>query len=175
MLSPRCVSQERCSRNIQTVYRRTFMQKFDFNFIEIPLLHVYSSINMLHICSRTPILENTYGELLLYIVLNIEVRKSKYGSKYVDKELFEMHFQIITTFSNFIRDFRLVAKYQFSGAVVVVDKNPKEGIYIRFWYLSCNLKFYIRYALNFAQDVICPWQFNTSEGHIISPWCSKGF
>ena len=67
--------------------------------------------NMLHICSRTPFLENTYGELLLYIVLNIEVRKSKYGSKYVGKKLFEMHFKIITTFSNFIRDFRLVAKY----------------------------------------------------------------
>ena len=87
------------------------MQKCDFNFIEITLLHVYSSINMLHICSRTPFLENTYGELLLYIVLNIEVRKSKYGSKYVGKKLFEIHFKIITTFSNFIRDFRLVAKY----------------------------------------------------------------
>ena len=57
------------------------MQKCDFNFIEIPLLHVYSSINIPHICSRMPFLENTYGELPLYIVLNIEVRKSKYGSK----------------------------------------------------------------------------------------------
>ena len=61
------------------------MQKCDFNFIEITLLHVYSSINMLHICSRTSFLENTYGELLLYIVLSIDVRKSKYGSKYVGK------------------------------------------------------------------------------------------
>ena len=56
-------------------------------------------------------LENTYGELLLYIVVNIEVRKSKYGSKYVGKKLFEIHFKILTTFSNFTRDFRLVAKY----------------------------------------------------------------
>ena len=62
-------------------------------------------------CSRTPFLENTYGKLVLYIVLNIEVRKPKYGSKYVGKKLFEIHFKIITTFSNFIRDFRLVAKY----------------------------------------------------------------
>ena len=47
----------------------------------------------------------------LYIVLNIEVRKSKYGSKYVGKKLFEIHFKILTTFSNFVRDFRLVVKY----------------------------------------------------------------
>ena len=87
------------------------MRKCDFNFIEIPLLRVYSSINMLHICSRTRFLENTYGELLLYIVLNIEVRKSKYGSKYVGKKLFEIHFKFLTTFSNFIHDFRWVAKY----------------------------------------------------------------
>ena len=63
------------------------MQKCDFNFVEITLLHVYSSINMLNICSRTSFLENTYGELLLYIVLNTETRKSKYGSKYVGKKL----------------------------------------------------------------------------------------
>ena len=49
------------------------MQKCDFNFIENPLLHVYPSTNMLHICRRMPFLENIYGELLLYIVLNIEI------------------------------------------------------------------------------------------------------
>ena len=49
------------------------MQKRDFNLIEITLLHWYSSVNMLHICSRMPYLEITYGELLLCIVLNIEV------------------------------------------------------------------------------------------------------
>ena len=77
------------------------MQKWEFNFIEIAL----------HICSRKPFLENTYGELLLYIVLNTEVRRSKCGSKYVSKKLFEMYFKIITNFSNFIRDFRLVTKH----------------------------------------------------------------
>ena len=41
------------------------MQKCDFN--------QYWSVNMLNICSRTPFLENTFGELLLHIVLNIEV------------------------------------------------------------------------------------------------------
>ena len=87
------------------------MQKRDFNFIEITVLHEHSTINVLHTCSRTPFLENTYGELLLYIVLNIKVRKSKYGSKCVGKKLFEIHFKIIITFSNFIRNLCLVAKY----------------------------------------------------------------
>ena len=41
------------------------MKECDFN--------QYSSVNMLHICSKTPFLENTFGELLLHIVLNIEV------------------------------------------------------------------------------------------------------
>ena len=80
--SPRCVFQERSSRYIWAVYRRTSMQKCDFSFIEMTLLHVYSSINVLHICSRAPFLQNTYGKLLLYIVLNIKVRKSKYGSRF---------------------------------------------------------------------------------------------
>ena len=49
------------------------MQKCDFNFIEITLLHGYSSVNMPHICSRTFFLENTYRVRFLYIALNIEV------------------------------------------------------------------------------------------------------
>ena len=49
------------------------MQENDFNFIEITLPHGYSSVNILRICNRTLFLVNTSGELLLYIVLNIEV------------------------------------------------------------------------------------------------------
>ena len=41
------------------------MQKCDFN--------QHSSVNTLQICSRTPFLGNTFGELLLHIVLNIKV------------------------------------------------------------------------------------------------------
>ena len=52
------------------------MQKCDFN--------QYSSVNvMLHICSRMPFLENTSGELLLHIVLNIEVINVEVLSKQV--------------------------------------------------------------------------------------------
>ena len=49
------------------------MQKCDFNFIEITFLDGYSSVNMLHICSRAPFLENTSGELLPHFILNIEI------------------------------------------------------------------------------------------------------
>ena len=51
------------------------MQKCDFN--------QYSSVNILHICSRTPVLENTFGELLLHIVLNIAVTNIEVLSKQV--------------------------------------------------------------------------------------------
>ena len=49
------------------------MQKSEFNSTEITLLYGYSSVNMQHICSGTPLLENTSGELLLYTVFIIEV------------------------------------------------------------------------------------------------------
>ena len=42
------------------------MQKCEFNSTEITVLYGSSSVNMQHICSRTPFLENTSGELLLY-------------------------------------------------------------------------------------------------------------
>ena len=42
------------------------MQKCDFNFIEITLLRGYSSVNMLHICSKTPFLEILWGIASVY-------------------------------------------------------------------------------------------------------------
>ena len=51
------------------------MRKCNFN--------QYSSVNMLHICSRTPFLENTSGELLLHIVLNLKVINVEVPSKQV--------------------------------------------------------------------------------------------
>ena len=40
--------------------------------------------------------------------------------------MFEIPFTIINTFSNFLRDVRLMAKGKFSEAVVVVDKTRKK-------------------------------------------------
>ena len=59
------------------------MQKCDFKCIEITLLHEYSSVNMPHICRRTPFIENNSGKLLLYIVLSIEVINVEVLSKQV--------------------------------------------------------------------------------------------
>ena len=83
--------------------------KSDFNFIEITLLRGYSSVNMLHICSKTPFLEITSGELLLCVVLNIELKNTEDLSKQI-KKLFEIDFNIINTLSNFLRNFRLMAQ-----------------------------------------------------------------
>ena len=55
------------------------MKECDFN--------QYWSVNMLHICSKTPFLENTVGELLLHIVLNIEVINIEVLSKRVKNYL----------------------------------------------------------------------------------------
>ena len=89
------------------IYRKTSIQERDYNFIEITLLHGYSLLGMLNICSRTPFLD-IWGTASVY--------RSKYrdnkrrGSPKAGKKLFEIHFNIINTFSNFIRDFYLVAK-----------------------------------------------------------------
>ena len=55
------------------------MQKCDFN--------QYSFVNMLHIWSRMPFLEITFGELLLHIVLNTKVINIEVLSKQVKNYL----------------------------------------------------------------------------------------
>ena len=50
-------------------------------------MHEYSSVNMLLICRGTPLIENTSGKLLVYIVLNIEVINVEVLSKQVKKFL----------------------------------------------------------------------------------------
>ena len=66
------VYRKRYSENMQQIYRRTVMPKYDFNkvasnFIEIALRHVCSPVNLLHIF-RTPFPKNASGWLLLYFV-----------------------------------------------------------------------------------------------------------
>ena len=50
-------------------------------------LVLVSFANMLHICNRMPFLENTSGELLLCIVLNVEVINVEVFSKHVKNVL----------------------------------------------------------------------------------------
>ena len=101
------------------------MQKCDINFIEIILLCGYSSVNMLYICNRMIFLKNTSGELLLYIILNLEIINVEVLSKQV-KNYFK-YFKYFKHLSNFIRNFFLVAKGYFSEAVVVIVKSRKRG------------------------------------------------
>ena len=66
------VYRKRCSENMQQIYRRTVILKYDFNkvasnFIEIALQYGCSPINLLHIF-RTPFPKNTSWWLLLYFV-----------------------------------------------------------------------------------------------------------
>ena len=66
------VYRKRCSENMQQIYRRTVILKYDFNkaasnFLEIALRYGCSPINLLHIF-RTPFPKNTSWWLLLYFV-----------------------------------------------------------------------------------------------------------
>ena len=74
-------SQERCStffqftgehpcRSVSSTKNIIYLW---FNSTEITVLYWYSSVNMQHICSRTPFLENTSEELILCTAFNIEV------------------------------------------------------------------------------------------------------
>ena len=67
----RGVSRNRCSKNMQQIYRRhpcrsAISIKFQSNFIEIALRHGCSPVNLLHIF-RTPFLKNISGWLPLIL------------------------------------------------------------------------------------------------------------
>ena len=64
----RGVLRKRCSENMQQIYRRTPVPKYDLlcNFIEIALRHGCSPVNFLHIF-RTPFPKKTSERLLLFI------------------------------------------------------------------------------------------------------------
>ena len=67
---PSIVPREKCSENMQQIYRILPIPKCDFNkvaycnFIEIALRHGCSPVNLLHIY-RTSFYKNTYGGPLL--------------------------------------------------------------------------------------------------------------
>ena len=80
----RGVLKKSCSENMQQIYRRTPMPKWDFNKAALRL--GCSHVNLLHI-SRTPFLKNTSGWLFLLDFCAINyiwkiLRKCRKGSKY---------------------------------------------------------------------------------------------
>ena len=137
-------------------------------------LQLYSFVNMLHICSRTPFLRNTSGELLLYIVLNIEVIHLEVLFKRVNNCLKYISI-LLTLFLTLYVTFAWWVKVSFQKPPMVVDKRRKRGyIYVFIIWIPILSFTHIR-PLNFAQDVICPWLLGISERSIISPWYSKGW
>ena len=73
--TPRGTIKKMCSKNMQKIYRRTPIAKYDFNkvvlqlcnFIEIALWYGCSPVNLLYIF-RTPFPRKTSGWLILFIV-----------------------------------------------------------------------------------------------------------
>ena len=112
-------------RRFRHFSRRRFTKKCCFKFIEIILLHGYSSVNMLYICKRTPFLENLSLELLLHIVLNIEVINAQVLSKQV-KKLFVLTVNALSTFLIFYVTSAWCPKDQYTEAVVIVHKTRKR-------------------------------------------------
>ena len=104
------------------------MQKCEFNSAEITLLYGCSSVNMQHICSKTPLLKSTYGELLLYTVFIIEV---------INVEVLHKQIKYLAGKKPCLTLNVIFARPE---AVIVVNKTRKRsGVYIRLWYLNCNL------------------------------------
>ena len=104
------------------------MQKCEFNSAEITLLYGCSFVNMQHICSKTPLLKNTYGELLLYTVFIIEV---------INVEVLHKQIKYLAGKKPCLTLNVIFARPE---AVIVVNKTRKRsGVYIRLWYLNCNL------------------------------------
>ena len=83
-------------------------------------------------------MENTSGKLFLYIVLNIEVINVEVLSKQV-KNCLKYISIIKTLFLTLYVTFTWWPKISFQMPMWLL-KNTKKGIYIRLWYLSCNLK-----------------------------------
>ena len=79
------------------------------------------------------------------------------GNKYRDslqasKKLMEIHFSIINTFSNFIRDFAWTPKISFQKLQWLLIKHERGGIYV-FGASIVILSFISSRPLNFAEDV----------------------
>ena len=102
------------------------MQKCDFNCIKITLPRWCFLANMLSICSRTPF-------------FSILVWRTAFGCKcrgpLKGKKLFEIHFNIINTFSNFMCDFRLEGRIPYGIRILwsLSDLDSTVPITFSFW------------------------------------------
>ena len=75
---------KRCSENMQQIYKKIFMPKCGFNFIEITLQNGCSPVNLLYIV-RTRFPKNTSGGLLPENVWTIPILAGKYMFRVASK------------------------------------------------------------------------------------------
>ena len=109
------------------------MQKCDFNCIKITLPHGCFLANMLSTCSRTP-----FFSILVWrtaFVYRSKYRGYKCRGPLKDKKLFEIHFNIINTFSNFMCDFRLEGRIPYGIRILwsLSDLDSTVPITFSFW------------------------------------------
>ena len=119
--SPRGVFQERCSaNNLDSLQEKIHAKVW---------LQLYSFVNTLHICSRLPFLENTSGELLLYIVLNTEVTNVEVLSKQL-KNCLKYISILQTLFLTLYVTFAWWPKVSFQKPQWLLIKHERGGIYM---------------------------------------------
>ena len=109
------------------------MQKCDFNCIKITLPHGCFLANMLSTCSRTP-----FFSILVWrtaFVYRSKYRGCKCRGPLKGKKLFEIHFNIINTFSNFMCDFRLEGRIPYGIRILwsLSDLDSTVPITFSFW------------------------------------------
>ena len=94
----RGVLSKRCSENMRQIYRRTPMPKCVFNFIENPLWHGCSLVNLPHIF-RIPFPKSTSEWLLLMVASSWNAcEMNGYGVGAFAKELLPQIFKMFNPF-----------------------------------------------------------------------------
>ena len=96
------------------------------HFFILILILKYSSVNMLHICRRTPFIENPSGKLLLYVVLNIKVINVEVLSKQV-KHCLKYISIIKTLFLTLYVSFTWWPKIRFQMPIWLLKKHKRWG------------------------------------------------
>ena len=110
---------------MQQIYRRTPMPKCDF--IEIPLRHGCSPVNLLHIF-RTPFLKNTFGWLLLQLdsIFRLCHLSFLHYAIYTIYRQFSFRWIIHASYfpSNYYFKVKRVSKNKYQGKIKKLNKIP---------------------------------------------------
>ena len=138
------------------------MQKCDFNCIKITLPHGYFLANMLSICSRT-----SFFSILVWrtaFVYRSKYRGCKCRGPLKGKKLFEIHFNIINTFSNFMCDFRLEGRIPYGIRILWFLSESDSTVLITFSFFATRASF----ALVLHRVMLVLSRLASSFTHVVS-------